>query len=320
MTAFWFAALALVLAGPVPALLARATWTHRVPRAALVLWQAVALAAVLATLGAGLASLTLLFTETPGLPFLARHGVVETILIGLGSLLVAIVTTRFWTVALLVGIRTRRRRNRHRDLVDLLDDRAQLLGRLDSALLGGAGLRVLSGPGRVAYCVPGQVPRRGGQRVVVSDAVLTTLAPAEVEAVVAHERCHLRARHDLVLEAFTALHAAFPIVVSSRAALDAVRLLVEMLADDAARRVSGPVPLARALLVLAGDPQISTDPAAMPVTEGAVARVRRLTGPAGYSRALAVATYGLALALLLLPTLAVAVPWLVSSVTALGAL
>lgn len=45
--------LALLLTGPVPALLARATWPLRVPRAALVLWQAVALAAVLSALGAG---------------------------------------------------------------------------------------------------------------------------------------------------------------------------------------------------------------------------------------------------------------------------
>jgi hypothetical protein len=46
--------LAVVLAGPVPAALARASWPGRSPRAALVLWQAVGLSGGLSILGAGL--------------------------------------------------------------------------------------------------------------------------------------------------------------------------------------------------------------------------------------------------------------------------
>lgn len=76
----------------------------------------------------------------------------------------------------------------------------------------------------------------------------------EVTAIVAHERAHLRARHDLVLEAFTAVHDAFPVIVRSKSALDAVKLLVELLADDAAVRTAGPTPLARALVACAGGP------------------------------------------------------------------
>ena len=307
MTAVWFAALALLLAGPLPALLARARWTWQVPRAALVLWQAIALAAVLATLGAGLASLSLLFTEEPGFPFLARHGVVQTTLIGLGSTLVAIVTVRFWVVATLVGIRTRRRRNRHREMVDLLH-RKESTGEVDQALLSQTGVRVLTGPGRVAYCVPGV-----RSRVVVSDAVLQQLTAEEVRAVLAHERAHLRARHDLVLEGFTALHAAFPRFVSSQAALDSVRLLVEMLADDSARRRTGSAPLARALVALAGQPDGSAE---MPVGSGALARVRRLS-ESPPPRGLSLAAYVAAALVLGGPTLAVAVPWLEASYRAL---
>ncbi|WP_380176303.1 M56 family metallopeptidase [Kineococcus sp. DHX-1] len=308
MTAVWFAALALLLAGPVPALLARARWTWQVPRAALVLWQAIALGAVLATLGAGLASLSLLFTEEPGFPFLERHGVVQTTLIGLGSALVTIVTVRFWVVATLVGIRTRRRRNRHRDLVDLLH-RNESVSEVDAALLSGTGVRVLSGPGRVAYCVPGV-----RSRVVVSDAMLASLTPEEVRAVLAHERAHLRARHDLVLEGFTALHAAFPRFVSSQAALDSVRLLVEMLADDAARRRAGSQPLARALVALAGTDEPGRE---MPVGSAALARVRRLAARPP-RRGLSVLTYATAAVVLGGPTLAIAVPWLEASYRALA--
>jgi len=307
MSAVWFAALALLLAGPVPALLARARWTWQVPRPALLLWQAIALAAVLATLGAGLASLSLLFTEEPGFPFLERHGWVQTTLIGLGSSLVAVVTVRFWIVATLVGIRTRRRRNRHRDMVDLLH-RKDSTSEVDAALLSETGVRVLTGPGRVAYCVPGV-----RSRVVVSDAMLNSLTPEEVRAVLAHERAHLRARHDLVLEGFTALHAAFPRFVSSQAALDSVRLLVEMLADDTARRHTGSLPLARALVAMAGSPAGESE---MPVGSSALARVRRLAAQPA-KKGLSVLTYAAAAVVFGGPTLAVAVPWLVTSYRAL---
>ncbi|WP_432546544.1 M56 family metallopeptidase [Kineococcus sp. SYSU DK004] len=318
MTAFWFAALAVLLAGPVPALLARARWTWRVPRAALVLWQAVALGAVLATLGAGLASLTMLFTEEPGLPFLERRGWVQTTLIGLGSAFVTVVTVRFWVVAAHVAVRTRRRRRRHRELVDLLH-RTESHGALDAALLREAGVRVLSGPGRIAYCLPGV----RGNRVVLSDGVIEQLSPAEVRAVLAHERAHLRARHDLVLEAFTALHAAFPRFVSSRAALDTVRLLVEMLADDAARRTEGSAPLASALVQLASAPGERTE-GETAVGADALTRVRRLADGCGEDdrtpphRRLSAALYTAAGLVLAGPTLTVALPWLRLTWRALG--
>ena len=50
MSALTFTLLALALAGPVPAMLARASWTMRAPRAALVLWQSIAVAATLSQL------------------------------------------------------------------------------------------------------------------------------------------------------------------------------------------------------------------------------------------------------------------------------
>ena len=53
MTTLVLGLLAVLLAGPVPALMARVPLLRRTPRAAMVLWQSVALAAVLAALGAG---------------------------------------------------------------------------------------------------------------------------------------------------------------------------------------------------------------------------------------------------------------------------
>jgi Zn-dependent protease with chaperone function len=143
--------------------------------------------------------------------------------------------------------------------------------------------------------------------VVVSEGTLNTLSDSEVAAILTHERAHLRARHDLVLEMFTAVHAAFPRFVRSASALDAVRLLIELLADDAAVRAAGPTPLARALVACASGLTPSGAMAAGGPTT--VLRVRRLGGRPN-SLALAVTAYLAAAAVLVVPTLALAVPWL----------
>jgi len=164
------------------------------------------------------------------------------------------------------------------------------------------GLRVLDVDEPLAYCLPGV-----RSRVVVSQGTLTTLSDNEITAILTHERAHLRARHDLVLEMFTAVHAAFPRFVRSASALDAVRLLIELLADDAAVRTAGPTPLARALVACAAGPTPSGAMAAGGPTT--VIRVRRLGGKPNSVR-LAVTAYLAAVAVLVVPTLAVAVPCL----------
>ena len=58
MTPLVLGLLALALAGPVPAGLARVPALRRTPAAAMVLWRGVALAAVLSALGAGLSLVT----------------------------------------------------------------------------------------------------------------------------------------------------------------------------------------------------------------------------------------------------------------------
>ena len=65
MSVLAFTILALALTGPVPALLARASWPLRAPRAAVVLWQAVALAAVLSAFSAGLSVVALHYAPVP---------------------------------------------------------------------------------------------------------------------------------------------------------------------------------------------------------------------------------------------------------------
>lgn len=304
MSALAFTILALVLSGPVPALLARASWPYRAPRAAIVLWQAIASAAVLSAFSAGIAIASRLFAPGPdgrptagitseiavmGWPVWIAYVVVFALTLVIGARLIAAV--------LQVAIATRRRRAHHRMVVDLVG-KSQTWARAHA----GDGLRILDVDQPLAYCLPGV-----RSRVVVSEGTLTTLADNEIAAILTHERAHLRARHDLVLEMFTAVHAAFPRFVRSGSALHAVRLLVEMLADDAAVRIAGPTPLARALVACAAGRTPSGALAAGGPTT--VLRVRRLGGRPN-SRVLAAGAYAAATAVLVVPTVAVVLPWL----------
>ncbi|WP_280361670.1 M56 family metallopeptidase [Nocardia wallacei] len=305
-TAPVFAGLALLLAGPVPSLLSRARWPYRTPRAALVLWQAVALAAVLSAFGSGLAIASQLLVPGPdGRPTTSPTGEIDALGLPLWLAYVVVfaltvlVGARLIYASIRVGVHTRRRRARHRMLVDLLDQGREYR----HSERGAADIRVLAATEPIAYCLPGL--RR---RVVLSKGTFTSLSDTELKAIVSHERSHLRARHDLVLEAFTAAHEAFPRVVRSKSALDSVKLLIELLADDSAVKVTGPTPLARALVACSN----STAPQGAMAVGGptTLIRIQRLAGPLGDIR-IAVAAYLVAAAILVVPTLAVAIPWLV---------
>lgn len=290
MTPLILTALAVVFSGVVPTLMARLPALHRNPRAAVVLWQAVALAAVLAALGATLS----LFTEQA----LRPHPGAWRIVVGVIALTTtALVLGRLLLTGHRVGTRTRARRREHRELVDLL------------AAAETRDLRIIEHETPLAYCLPSL----RNNRVVLSGAALESLAPAELDAVLLHERAHLRARHDLVLEAFTVLHQAFPAVVSSSAALGQVRLLVEMLADDAARRRVGARPLARALVAVAAGPVPVSSLAAGGL--GTLERIERLRDDEPH-RLLGAVLYAAAFAVIALPTALVALPWLGSVLAA----
>jgi Zn-dependent protease with chaperone function len=297
VSALAFTIVALVLSGPVPAMLARATWPMRAPRAAIVLWQSIALAAVLSAFSAGIAIASRLFVPGPdgrptatitseievlGWPLWTAYVIVFAVTLVIGA--------RLTYAVVQVAIATRRRRAHHRMVVDLVG-KSQ-----------GNHLRILDVAQPLAYCLPGV-----RSRVVVSEGALNALGDNEMAAILTHERAHLRARHDLVLEMFTAVHAAFPRFVRSAHALHAVRLLIELLADDAAVRAAGPTPLARALVACAsGRTPSGALAAGGPAT---VLRVRRLSGRPN-SRVLAATAYLTAAAVLVVPTVALAVPWL----------
>jgi beta-lactamase regulating signal transducer with metallopeptidase domain len=214
----------------------RVTWPRRSPATAILLWQALGLAGGLAAVGALLA----IGVSGPG----AQAGVLGGLATVAGRLasgqLIAPHQPMMLTVARLAALTAGLSlfivlcwmlvvaftdavgaRRRQRALLALL---AHGDPKVPGAL-------VIDYPAAAAYCLPGI-----RSQIVVSAGTLDLLAPAELAAVLAHERAHLRARHDLVLIPFTSLRRVLPRSSAIAEAYRTVALLVEMMADDHALR------------------------------------------------------------------------------------
>jgi len=239
------AVLAAVAIGSVrgSAALGAARWPRRSPGPAILLWQALGLGGGLAAVGAlfevgvppgsvsvadGVARVaaargSLFASGQPVLPVFLR---LASLVMGL-ALLAQLCSVLVASSAMVV-----RARRRQRALL-------ALLGRGDPKAPGAL---VVDYPAAAAYCLPGL-----RSRIVVSVGALDLLRPAELAAVLAHERAHLRERHDLVVLPFTALRRAFGWSRICADAHQSVALLIEMLADDRALRARPARALAGAL-------------------------------------------------------------------------
>lgn len=242
--------IALVFTVVAPRMMAPQVLFRRCPGPALLVWQCVALSGVAsALLAAPLAAWSL--------------GEQQAGLLGVAVALSAMMLARLLISGHRVGTSLRALRRRHREWVDLLagDDVA-------------TGAKILAHPGPTAYCIPGDA-----DHVVLSQGTLRALQPEELAAVLAHERAHLDARHDLVLEFFGVMHHAVPRAIRCDAALTEVRLLVEALADRAAIRRTGARPLAHALVRMQhtpASPQVALEDQLGVISGAEQARVRLL--------------------------------------------
>src|ERR1700744_5782968 len=228
------------------AVLGAARWPRRSPGAAILLWQALGLGGGLAAVGAlseiGLpAGSSSVASGVVRVARMSSHGSLFPVgqsalpvLLRLASLVLglALLGQLCW-VLLASAVIVLRARRRQRELL-------ALLGRGDPKAPGAL---VVDHPAATAYCRPGL-----RSRIVVSVGALDLLDSAELAAVLAHERAHLRERHDLVLLPFVALLNGFAWSPVVRKAHQAVALLIEMHADDMARRHRPARELATALL------------------------------------------------------------------------
>lgn len=236
-------AVAVALAWPVPVLLARATWPSAAPVLALALWQSIALAGGISMIG----SLLLFGLQPFGDDLWSRiQGAASTVfsgplpagasLLNTFALSAAVLLTLHLLLNLaLTSARSRRQRHRHRELLSLLSE----------PLPNTPGTRIIDHPAPAAYCLPG-----ARSVTVLSEGMIALLTPEQLDAVVAHERAHLRQKHHLLLDAFRSWKRALPWFPIATRAQDAVALLIEMLADDAARQITGDRVLAEAIRVV----------------------------------------------------------------------
>jgi Zn-dependent protease with chaperone function len=250
-------------------LLTRSRWTWRSPRGAIVCWQLVGLALGLCAIGLPLAIGLAPYRAGigPALLWFARDIVSGALPPGMTAwrgalvLLGLLIGGRLVLATLAHLVHTLRLRRRHRDLL-------ALVARADPAAPGAL---VLDHPSAAAYCLPGM-----RSTVVVSAGTLRLLDGEQLAAVLSHEWAHGRERHDLVVLPFGALCRVLPFAGWLRAARDAVALLVEMRADDRARRAHTDGPLAGALLRFATAPATVTPPGALGAAGHLEARMDRL--------------------------------------------
>jgi Zn-dependent protease with chaperone function len=306
---------AILLIGPVPAVLSRSSWVQREPRAVLVLWQALGLAAGLAGVGAVLAlalaplartlpnALTAFEHAAAAGDFTASLDVVHLFLLGAAAALLG------WLLSntAFSSWRTHQSRRRQRELIDLVS--TPWPNRVSPARPTGAGARLIEHPAAAAYCLPGP-----GPRVVITTGVLSLLDSDELDAVLAHEHAHLAERHDLLLLPFAAWSEALFGLAGTQRTRRAVQLLVEMLADDRACYGRDRNVLAAALARVGAASMVGVSPSgSLGSTDLAVLpRVHRLLAPPADSWSLRVATYAAAAVVVTAPVWAFLLPALLA--------
>ena len=297
---------------PAAAALVSARWPYRAPAAAILLWQALGLSWGLAAVGTlagagavparfGIAGGALAGASRAFRDVSLRLGTAGGLLAALRLLFItagaALLFLLCW-VLVASSAAVLRARRRQRLLLSLL---AHGDPKVPGAL-------VVDHAPAAAYCVPGL-----RSRIVISAGTLDLLDQAELAAVLEHERAHLRERHDLVLLPFTALRRAFPWASLPRQAQCTVSLLIEMLADDYARRNGPARELATALIRVGALGAGAAPSGALAVAvepEEVATRVARLLTPAPrLPRPALAAVCATAATLVLVPALLLVLPF-----------
>ncbi|GGY37894.1 M56 family metallopeptidase [Streptomyces djakartensis] len=230
-----------------PRLLARADWPDREPVVALWVWQCAVAAVILCCALSMTLSAAAAWNAVGGHVFATAPGpVAEAYALGTAgpwaaTTAVALACGGLWSVAMLVrevGRTRARRRSRRADLLvraPLLPGEVAVSGRLV----------VLESERPDAWWLPGTPPQ-----LVVTTGALRRLKGRRLDAVLAHEQGHARARHDWLLNCSSALAGGFPQVPVFAAFRDEMHRLVELAADDTASRRFGSLTTALALVEL----------------------------------------------------------------------
>lgn len=238
-------ALGGLTAAVAPRMLSRTRWPDREPVLALWVWQCVVAALLMCCL------LAMALTGAAAWEAVQAHvfahaptGVVEAYALHAygpwsGTLAAVLAAGGLWTATMLAREVTRARASRRKR-------RTELLGRsplMPGEMPGGNRLVVLEDERPGAWWLTGPTPQ-----LAVTTGALRRLNRRQLDAVLAHEQGHERARHDWLLHCSGALAAGFPQVRVFAAFRDAMHRLVELAADDVASRRFGRLTVALALV------------------------------------------------------------------------
>lgn len=238
------AVVALSLGAGAGSVLSRNAWSRRIPRVAALAW----LGALTGTLAALIGMVVVVSTGRNGLVHRAIERLADCwhhpdhpggpTAYGLNLLLLAGTLIAAWAVVSRYR-HTVTQRRRHREAL-------QFVVRLPGGPEEMDDVCVLDHPIPVAYCVPAR-----SRPIVLSSGALERLNAVQLQAVLAHERAHLRYRHHLFLASVDALAAALSWLPTFRSARRHLPLLLEMSADDVAAGAHGRQAVAVALRKLA---------------------------------------------------------------------
>lgn len=269
MTVAFLVAFAAAIGWLSPSVLRRLRWLSRVPRLAAAAWLLAVAGMSAAAVGAGVAATIPLVRDVGGVrefvhrcpqwltAIFAHPGPLAAAVLGTWAAL-WLLATAAWAV---IGQMRQLRADARRHLELLI-----AAGQVRCAVAVVPDLRP------AAWSLAAD---RG--HVVVTSAAVNTLSPAELAAVIAHERAHLRGRHHLLLAVVRAARRAVPCPLT-HAATGEIAQLLEMRADDVAAARCGRDSVATALLRLT-----AVLPAGALGAGGgdtAVRRLRRLLAPA----------------------------------------
>ena len=242
------AAVALTAAAVLPRVLTRAGWPDREPVLGLWVWQCLVATVLVCCLASLLLGATAAFGTVRAHAFApAPPSVTAAYQLGrapgwLTVLTLLLACGAAWTVAMLareLAEAGRRRRLRRVHLRERAPDLPAGFPAARGPLLG------MEDEYPDAWLMTGSAPQ-----LVVTTGALRRLSDHELDAVLAHELGHARARHDWLLHLSQALATGFPRVPVFTHFRDQTHRLVELAADDTASRRCGHRTTALALIEL----------------------------------------------------------------------
>lgn len=241
-------AVALTAAVLGPRALLKAVWPEREPVVALWAWQCLVAAALLSCLAALVLGAAAVFETVrthafaPAPPAVTAAYDLTAAPPWTAVLTLALALGAAWSGAMLARELVEARRRRHLRREHLRERAPDLPAGLPQAR---GPLLVLEDEYPDAWLMPGAPPQ-----LVVTTGALGKLSDRQLDAVLAHELGHARARHDWLLHLSTALATGFPRVPLFAHFADQTHRLVELAADDTASRRCGHLTTALALIEL----------------------------------------------------------------------